>query len=45
MSMNDVPEIREIFAAFKIEEVATTYSIAAKTGAAKPVGELLISRL
>lgn len=45
LSINDVPEIREIFGAFAIEEAATTYTIAAKTGARKPVGELLISRL
>ncbi len=45
MSINDVPEIRQIFGAFAIEEVATTYTIAAKAGAGKPVGELLISRL
>ena len=45
MSINDVPEIRDIFAAFTIEAVTTTYSIAAKNGGAKPVGELLISRL
>ena len=45
LSINDVPEIREIFSAFTIEEVSTTYTIAAKAGAGKPVGELLISRL
>ena len=45
LSINDVPQIREIFAAFRIEDVSTTYTIAAKGGAGKPVGELLISRL
>lgn len=45
LSINDVPEIRQIFAAFTIEAVTTTYTIGAKDGGAKPVGELLISRL
>jgi DNA adenine methylase len=45
LSINDVPEIREIFSAFRVEAVTTTYTIAAKSGAGKPVGELLISRL
>ena len=30
LSLNDVPEVREIFAAFSIEEVTTTYTIASK---------------
>jgi DNA adenine methylase len=45
LSINDVPEVRAIFCAFTIDEVSTTYTIAAKTGAGKPVAELLISRL
>lgn len=45
LSINDVPEIRAIFSAFRIEEVSTTYTVAAKSGASRPVGELLISRL
>lgn len=30
LSLNDVPEVREIFGGFQIEEVTTTYTIAAK---------------
>ena len=43
LSINDVPEIREIFSAFRIAPVTTTYSISTKkeAGAARP--ELLIS--
>jgi DNA adenine methylase len=41
MSINDVPEIREIFAWARLEEVQTTYTIAVK-GQAKPAAELLI---
>ena len=43
MSINDVPEIRNIFGAFKIEEVETSYSIAAKAGTAGGRRELIIS--
>ena len=42
LSLNDVPEVREIFAAFRLAEVKTSYSIAAK-GALPERGELLIS--
>lgn len=42
MSINDVPEIRAMFAWARIEEVKTTYTIAGK-GAARPAAELLIS--
>jgi len=41
MSINDVSEIREMFAWAEIEAVKTTYTIGTKTG--KKVGELLIS--
>jgi len=41
LSLNDVPEVREIFGQFQITEVKTTYSIAAK--GAVPKGELVIS--
>ncbi len=41
MSINDVPEIRSIFAAFGIEEVSLTYSVSGGKG--KPVDELIIS--
>lgn len=40
MSINDVPEIREIFAWARIEEVQTTYTIGSK--GAKPAAELII---
>ncbi|OYX43314.1 MAG: DNA methyltransferase [Rhodobacterales bacterium 32-67-9] len=42
MSINDVPEIRETFRRFRIEEVKTTYTIAGK-GAQPERAELLIS--
>lgn len=41
VSINDVPEIRELFKAFNIKRVATKYSISA--GQNKPVSELLIA--
>lgn len=41
MSINDVPEIRSIFAWARIEEVQTTYTIAGR-GQARPAAELLI---
>lgn len=41
MSINDVPEIREIFAWARLEEVQTTYTIRGK-GRTKPAAELLI---
>ncbi len=40
LSINDRPEIREIFSSFPMEEVGTTYTIGA--GAAQRVGELII---
>lgn len=43
LSINDVPEIHEIFAAFEIEAVETTYSIGAAAGGTGPFAELLIS--
>ncbi|WP_434555541.1 DNA adenine methylase [Paracoccus denitrificans] len=44
LSLNDVPEVRETFAAFQLTEVSTTYTISAKRN--DPAGgraELLIS--
>lgn len=41
MSINDVPEVREIFAGFAVEEVKTTYTISSKGAAVR--GELLVS--
>ena len=43
LSINDTAGVRETFAAFRMLEVTTTYSISAPTGRAKPVGELVIS--
>lgn len=43
LSINDNPSVREMFAAFQMAAVSTTYSISSAHGAAKPVGELLIS--
>lgn len=40
MSINDVPEIRELFAAFKMEEVSLNYSVAGGKGT--PASELII---
>jgi hypothetical protein len=42
MSINDVPEIRELFKDFCIEEVPTTY-LTAGANKQKKVTELLIS--
>lgn len=44
MSLNDVPEVREIFAGFDIEAVETSYSVAAKGRARGRVGELIIAK-
>ena len=41
LSLNDLPEVRELFGKFDIEAVKTRYSINGKNH--KPVGELLIS--
>lgn len=40
ISLNDTPEVRSIFSAFKICDVALTYTIG--SGQAKPVGEVII---
>lgn len=40
-SINDRPEVRDLFAGFNIEPVETTYTVA--KGGAKRVGELIIS--
>lgn len=43
MSINDTPFVRETFAAFELEEVATTWTIGTKmTGAGAKVTELII---
>lgn len=43
LSINDAPVIREIFAAFAIETVGTTYSIGTNHGSGKATGELIIT--
>ncbi len=43
LSINDVPEIRAIFAGFHIVEVRTSYSISTKSDAAGARAELLVS--
>jgi DNA adenine methylase len=43
LSLNDVPEVREIFGAFEIEAVQTSYSVSRKVDARGAVGEVLIS--
>ncbi len=43
LSINDRPEVREIFAAFDIESLETTYTIAGR-GTSKRVSELLIKK-
>lgn len=43
MSINDVPEIRETFAAFKVTEVETTYTIGKQNDSRGSRAELLIS--
>ena len=42
LSLNDRPEVREIFAGFTIEPAQTTYTLAGN-GRAAPAAELLIS--
>lgn len=42
LSINDAPEVREIFGAFKLRSVTTTYTVRGK-GKPKPARELLIS--
>lgn len=42
-SINDRPEVRDLFAGFRVDAVETTYTVA--KGGAKRVGELIISNL
>lgn len=44
MSLNDTPDVREIFRAFDMGEVATTYTISKTPGSRQKRAELLISR-
>lgn len=41
LSLNDVPQVREVFSAFRIREVSTQYTIG--SGKPKKVGEVLIT--
>ncbi len=43
MSLNDVPEVREIFMDFEIEALETTYTVAGKGNSRGKAGELIIS--
>ena len=43
LSLNDVSEVRDIFAGFDIEAVETRYTIAKKTSSRGKVGEVIIS--
>ncbi|MCA0871224.1 DNA adenine methylase [Seohaeicola saemankumensis] len=43
MSINDVPEIRELFAGFDLQEVSTSYTVGKKSGSRGQRGELLVS--
>lgn len=43
MSINDVPEIRDVFRAFRVEEVETTYSVGKQASSRGARSELLIS--
>lgn len=45
LSINDVPEVRTIFAAFRIEAVTTTYSIGTGRSPSQSRAELIISQL
>lgn len=43
LSLNDVSEVRRIFAGFMIEAVQTSYSIATRSAGRQKVGEVIIS--
>lgn len=43
LSINDTPLAREVFGRFRIEEVETTYTVAASTGTGKKARELIVS--
>jgi DNA adenine methylase len=43
LSINDVPEIREIFSGFSLDEVTTNYSVSNRTGQNGPARELIIT--
>ena len=43
MSINDVPEVRELFAGFDLQEVSTSYTVGKKSGSRGQRSELLVS--
>lgn len=43
LSLNDTPEVRDLFGSFHLQEVTTTYSAGTKSGAGKTAKELLIA--
>ena len=43
LSINDTPEVRNIFSAFHLTEVSVSYSISASSKARGKRGELLVS--
>ena len=44
LSLNDVPAVRQTFAAFEMEAVETTYSVSPKQNSRrKKIGEVIIS--
>ena len=43
MSINDVPEVREIFAGFEMREVSTSYTIGTKGSSRGKWAELLVA--
>ena len=43
LSLNDRPEVREVFGAFKIEAVKVNYSVSSKGSGRGVRGEVLIS--
>lgn len=43
LSLNDVPEVRNLFAAFHLTSVSTTYTVGNATDRSEPRAELLIS--
>lgn len=45
LSINDRPELREVFAAFRIEEVDTVYTVGKTQGRRDRRGELIVSSL
>ena len=45
MSINDTPDVRDVFSGFAIEEVTVSYTVGKKAASRGKRGELLVSRL